>query len=180
MIAPPTSVPQPMALPLTLIRVVVLSTAIIFASIEIGLGAALTATGASLSYAILAIATGTMTVLTLPAMIGLGIFRPGGLISMIIVEILWLFTLSILWLATGANSVGGGREFGCGHIIHDAIVIFSCPEISALEGFAFSNGILLLTYVGTLLVLALGAASQKRSAVWTSSVAGWWRDTNTV
>ncbi|KAF7349918.1 hypothetical protein MVEN_01292500 [Mycena venus] len=157
-----------MALLLPLIRVVVLSTAIIFALIDIGLAAALTATGAYLPYAVLAITSAALTLLTLPAMIGLEILRPGGPLSMISVEIPWLFSLSILWLATWANSVGG--KFGCGvqarvgliedkpEIVDVDIPSPACHEIPALEAFAFLNWILLLAYTGTLLILALGAA----------------------
>ncbi|KAJ7731422.1 hypothetical protein DFH07DRAFT_847269 [Mycena maculata] len=171
-----------MALPLPFIRVVVLSTAIIFALIDIGLAAALTATSVYLPYAVLAITSAALTLLTLPAMIGLEILRPSGPLSMIIVEIPWLFSLSILWLATWANSVGG--KFSCGvqarvGLIEDKPEIVvdipspACHEIPALEAFAFLNWILLLAYTGTLLILALGAACARRehTSVWTSSVA---------
>ncbi|KAJ7024663.1 hypothetical protein C8F04DRAFT_1131010 [Mycena alexandri] len=169
-----------MALPLTLIRVVVLSTSILLALIDMALAAAVTSTstqsfGVYFPYAALAIAAAILTFLTLPAMIALEISRPGGPTSMIIVEISWLFFLSLLWLATGAdaadfNSVG--FWFACGRPeLQGSVDIGACHEISAIEAFAFLNWIILLAYIGTLLVMSLAAASRKHTGVWTSSVA---------
>ncbi|KAJ7167095.1 hypothetical protein C8R46DRAFT_1219474 [Mycena filopes] len=169
-----------MAVSLTLVRSVVLSTSIFFAVIDMALAAALTSTSTKLfdvyfPYAATAIAASILTLLTLPAMISLERTRPGGPTSMIIVEISWLFFLSILWLAVGADAAqfqSVGFWFGCGRIgVDDSLDVGACQEISALEAFAFLNWIMLLGYVGTLLVMSLAAASRKHTNVWTSSVA---------
>jgi len=152
----------------------------VLAAIDLALAAAVTATSTKFAavyfpYAALAIAAAILTFLTLPAMIALENLRPGGPTSMIIVEILWLFFLSILWLATGADAVDfytAGFWFACGQPeFQDNLEITSCNEISALEGFAFVNWIILLVYSVMLLIMSSAAASRKHTGVWTSSVA---------
>ncbi|KAJ7753538.1 hypothetical protein B0H16DRAFT_1544455 [Mycena metata] len=169
-----------MGLPLTLIRVVVFSTSIFFALLDLALAGAVTSTSTAsfnvyFPYAALAIATAILTFLTLPAMLALEKFRPGGPTSMIIVEICWLFLLSILWLATGADAAdyeSVGFWFACGNPEEQGSVDrAACSQISAIAAFAFLNWIILMGYIGTLLVLSLAAASRKHTGVWTSSVA---------
>ncbi|KAF7350561.1 hypothetical protein MSAN_01615800 [Mycena sanguinolenta] len=177
-----------MALPVALIRLVVLSTVVVFALIALGVAAAFTSTTTSLvdetfPFAALGIATAVFTIVTVPPMIALEMLRPGGPTSMIIVEILWLAILSIMWLATGADTAS--NTVGCNTaqdkeataIEHEFGVPTSetpdgiCSELSALEAFAFLNWIILMGYIGMLLVMSLMAASRKHTNVWTSSVA---------
>ncbi|KAJ7214874.1 hypothetical protein GGX14DRAFT_392137 [Mycena pura] len=136
------------------------------------------------AYAALAIATGVLTLVTLPTMIALEIIRPGGPTSMIIVEIIWLSILSVLWLATGADTVqqlqtiDDETDLGAGGICTNAVrlvddtlnseVKTACAETKAIAGFAFLDSFLLLIYVITILIVAL---TRKRKGVWTSSVA---------
>ncbi|KAJ7263631.1 hypothetical protein B0H12DRAFT_1230919 [Mycena haematopus] len=180
-----------------LIRLVVLSTVVVFALIALGVAAAFTSstsayltesgTSQTFPFASLGIATAVFTMVTVPAMITLEILRPGGPTSMIIVEILWLGFLSILWLSTGADAAGfsGGASlaFGCGNARDETDLGFDsdvptsdspteiCQEMSALEAFAFLNWIVLMGYIGMLLVVSLVAANRKHTSVWTSSVA---------
>ncbi|KAJ7646413.1 hypothetical protein DFH06DRAFT_578495 [Mycena polygramma] len=167
--------------PIATIRLVALSTVLVFSLIALGLAAAFTATSITFldvyfTYAALAIATAGLTMLTIPAMIGLEIVRPGGPTSMIIVEISWLAFLSILWLSTGAETAQFTAVwFGCGDAIafgdDDGIDLATCHEVSGIEAFAFLNWLILMGYTGMLLVMSLVAASRKHSNVWTSSVA---------
>ncbi|KAJ7122191.1 hypothetical protein C8R44DRAFT_981420 [Mycena epipterygia] len=179
-----------------LIRLGALSTVVVFALITLGLAAALTSATetfflASYSFAALAIATSVLTLATIPAMIALEILRPGGITSMIIVEIAWLGFLCILWLSTGGvtASVGAVSFFfgGCDAAsdIGDAVDIAGrelqdltddsaltlCHESSAIEAFAFLNWIILMGYVTTLLIMSVVASSRKHTGVWKSSVA---------
>ncbi|KAJ6558758.1 hypothetical protein DFH09DRAFT_1162447 [Mycena vulgaris] len=174
------------------LRLAVLSTVILFALIELGLAAALTSTTqkfffVSFSYAALAIATSVITMATVPAMIALEIMRPGGVTSMIIVELSWLNFLWILWLATGAQAAQASAVFsmffgGCGPDsesvdVGDGTVVVDnptsgiCHETSAITAFAFLNWIILLGYTSTLLVMSLIATNRKQSGVWQASVA---------
>ncbi|KAJ6471731.1 hypothetical protein C8R47DRAFT_1077128 [Mycena vitilis] len=167
--------------PISTVRLVALSTVVVFSLISLGLAAAFTATSiafldAYFTYAALAIATAGLTMLTVPAMIGLEKVRPGGPTSMIIVEISWLGFLSILWLSTGAETAQFTAVwFGCGDAIafgdDDAIDLATCHEVSAIKAFAFLNWLVLMGYTGMLLVLSLMAANRKHSNIWTSSVA---------
>ncbi|KAF7350580.1 hypothetical protein MSAN_01618000 [Mycena sanguinolenta] len=178
-----------MALPVALIRLVVLSAVALFALIALGVAAAFTSTTSSnlfinhtFEFASLGIATAVFTLVTVPPMIALEMLRPGGPTSMIIVEISWLAFLSILWLSTGADTASFNAAFlGCGNSkvdkeIHQAedqvgIPHGICSELSALEAFAFLNWIILMGYIGMLLVMSIMAASRKHTNVWTSSVA---------
>ncbi|KAJ6493445.1 hypothetical protein C8R45DRAFT_900856 [Mycena sanguinolenta] len=185
-----------MALPFALIRLVVLSTVLLFALIALGVAAAFTSTSTSLigvtyPFAALGIATAVFTIVTVPPMIGLEILRPGSPTSMIIVEILWLGALnlitarflSIMWLATGADTAS--NTIGCGSNAEKQESAFDkeagvptsetadgiCSELEALEAFAFLNWIILMGYIGMLLVMSVMAATRKHTNVWTSSVA---------
>ncbi|KAJ7314300.1 hypothetical protein DFH08DRAFT_895916 [Mycena albidolilacea] len=170
-----------MALPLSLIRLVVLGTVLLFSLIALGLAGDLTTTsmrafGVYFSFAALAIATAVLCFLTLPAMIALEIMRPGGPTSMIIVELSWLGFLSILWLATGANAaefVSVGFWFDCNDTGRgeNPANATGCHEMSAVAAFGFLNWLILMGYTGLLTVLSLIAANRKHTGVWTSSVA---------
>ncbi|KAJ6493245.1 hypothetical protein C8R45DRAFT_1136291 [Mycena sanguinolenta] len=155
-----------MAAAVPLIHLVALSTVIVFALIALGMAAALRSTYASvrdetLSFAALGIATAVSTIVTVSSMIAYERLRPGGPTSTISVEILWLGFLSIMWLATGADTAAFSAGVGCEeatNISADEI----CSEIWAHEAFAFLNWIIFMS---------LRAVSRKHTNVWTSSVA---------
>ncbi|KAK7058061.1 hypothetical protein R3P38DRAFT_2844201, partial [Favolaschia claudopus] len=167
--------------PLATIRLATLSASLIFTLIVLGIAADLTSTSLKFlnvyfTFAALGIATAVLSLLTLPLMIWLDITRPGGPTSMIIVEMPWLFFLSILWLATGAQAAqvrSIGFWFACADLGDglDSIDAGACHEMSALEAFAFLNWLLLMGYALTLLIMSLVAANRKQTNVWTSSVA---------
>ncbi|KAF7358566.1 hypothetical protein MSAN_01194800 [Mycena sanguinolenta] len=168
-----------MAVTIRVVRFVVMATVILFALVALGVAVALLLTGSIFfipftSYAALAIASGVLTLLTLPAMIFFEIIKPNRPTSRTVVEIIWLGVLSILWLATGAvvelSSVG---FFGCdvdntddffdiGDAIGDPV---TCQENSVIEAFAFMNGIILIVYVVSLIVVSLVASRRKNVGV---------------
>ncbi|KAJ7214525.1 hypothetical protein GGX14DRAFT_611091 [Mycena pura] len=184
---------------LHIVRLSVLVTAILFAAVGLAMGSALAAGTANLHidvfpYVALAIATGAITLATVPAMIILEMIRPGGPTSMVVVEISWLATLSVLWLATGAETAqvlqdvdGDSDGFGfrtsqsglCdssssfGLLEQDSlssIINIGCSETKAIAAFGFLNWLLLMVYVFALLFLAIRASSRRQKGVWTSSV----------
>ncbi|KAJ7463989.1 hypothetical protein FB451DRAFT_1264392 [Mycena latifolia] len=175
-----------MAVRLPLVRLVVLSTVLLFSLITLGLAGALTSALNSnftvgFTYSSLAIATAVITMITVAPMIALEIMRPGGPTSMIIFEIVWLSILWILWLSTGAEAAEASQAYtfilgGCGTSAREfgeefKVIDEICRETSGIEAFAFLNWIILMVYTGTLLTLSLAAASRKHTGVWQSSVA---------
>ncbi|KAJ7748323.1 hypothetical protein DFH07DRAFT_572661 [Mycena maculata] len=181
-----------------LIRLGVLSTAIVFSLITLGLAAALMATsisdlddifdlGGTFTYASLAIATSVITLTTIGAMIAIEMVQPGGIMSMISVEISWLTFLWILWLSTGAEAAQASTAFnlagwvGCGSNsadqvdfedqVDDSLTTGICSKTSAIEAFGFLTWILLMGYTFTLIFMSLVAANRKHTGVWKSSVA---------
>ncbi|KAJ6538942.1 hypothetical protein B0H19DRAFT_334028 [Mycena capillaripes] len=163
---------------ISLIRITALSVVLGFAVIVLGLSAGLTSTTEKyldgfFEFAALAIATASLTIITLPIMIGLEFLRPGAFTSMIAVELSWLSILWVLWLATGADSAQAGQNTfiaDCSNYFDD-IVQGACRETSAIQGFAFLNWLILTAYTILILVLTLIAASRKHTGVWKSSVA---------
>ncbi|KAF7311162.1 hypothetical protein MKEN_01017400 [Mycena kentingensis (nom. inval.)] len=166
-----------------LVRIIILSTVTLFGLVALGLGAALTNATESIlavyfTYAALAIASGVLTLVSVPPMIALEFIRPGGPTSMIVVEILVLGFLSIMWLATGAETANvlqaldllGGSV--CDTAIDgDDTLKNICGETRGIAAFGFLNWLMLMGYVITLLVLSLQATQRKHTGVWTSSVA---------
>ncbi|KAJ7638458.1 hypothetical protein FB45DRAFT_1023250 [Roridomyces roridus] len=135
-----------------LVRLVALCVALAFSVIVLGLSAALTSTTEKFLdgyfiFAALAIATSSLAMITLPVMILLEILRPGGFTSMIMVEVSWLFILSVLFLATGADGAQAASDtftFSCGDYI--PTVAAACRETSAIQAFSFLNWIILMAY----------------------------------
>ncbi|KAJ7073101.1 hypothetical protein C8F01DRAFT_1225840 [Mycena amicta] len=164
-------------------RLVVLCTVTLFGLVALGLGAALTNTtekflSVYFTYAALAIASGVLTLVSVVPMIVLEFLRPGGPTSMIFVEILVLGFLSILWLATGAqtaNVLQALDAFGfgsfCDSSFGDDTLSSICGETRGIAAFGFLNWLLLWAYILTLIVFSVQAAQRKHTGVWTSSVA---------
>ncbi|KAJ7646139.1 hypothetical protein B0H17DRAFT_1098221 [Mycena rosella] len=161
-----------------LLRIIALSVVLGFAVIVLGLSAALTSTTETIldgffEFAALAIATASLTLITLPIMIILEYMRPGqAFTSMIVVELSWLSILWVLWLATAADSAQAGQLTfisGCGYI--DSTVESACRETSAIQAFSFLNWIILMAYTVLILVLSIIASARKHTGVWRASVA---------
>ncbi|KAJ7477134.1 hypothetical protein B0H11DRAFT_2029855 [Mycena galericulata] len=161
-----------------LIRIVALSVVLGFSVVVLGLAAALTSTtekylAGYFEFAALAIATASLTIITLPIMIVLERTRPGTVFtSMIVVELSWLSILWILWLATAADGAQAGQDTfisGCGYV--DTIIDGACRETAAIQAFSFLNWLILMVYTILILVLAIIASTRKHTGVWKSSVA---------
>ncbi|KAJ7270310.1 hypothetical protein C8J57DRAFT_1321604, partial [Mycena rebaudengoi] len=171
---------------LSLVRLVAFSVVSVFSVITLGLAISLITTTSKFyngyfAYTALGAAGAVLTLLSVPPMLVLDIIRPGGPTSWIITELSILPFLSILWLATGANTAEMSPSLlflylgGC---TSDPIFGTSlgadtgaCQKTSAIEAFAFLNWIILMGYSGMVLVLALISLSRKQPGVWKSSVA---------
>ncbi|KAJ7265832.1 hypothetical protein B0H12DRAFT_1099718, partial [Mycena haematopus] len=164
---------------LALIRLIVLCVVLGFAVIVLGLSSALTSTtekflGGYFEFAALAIATASLTLITLPVMIALEIMNSGAAFtSMVIVEISWLSIIWVLWLATAADGAQAAQNTfisNCGDYF-DNTVKAACQETSAIQAFSFLNWIILMPYTILILILSIIAHSRQHTGVWKSSVA---------
>jgi len=155
---------------LRLTRTVVFATTSLFAAIVIVLGGLVESftdtffDGIVFSYAALGIATGVLTLLTLPAMLALSNYRKGVFSSMIALEIGWTWFLWIMWLAVGGNSAG---TFGL--FIGDCRLAV-CSETSAITAFGFLSWIMLMSYCGLLFTLTFRQHLRGNTGVWTRDV----------
>jgi len=160
-----------------IIRLVVFGVASLFSLIVIILGGVFTNFTDTkfrvfYSFAALAIATGLLTILTLPVMLTLSVIRKGAFTSMIAVEVGWTSFLWIMWLAVGASSasvsVAGVILIGnCSLFISS--VQSACNEAAAITAFGFLTWILLTFY--TVLLITLTFRQQFRgNVVWTGEV----------
>ncbi|KZP21783.1 hypothetical protein FIBSPDRAFT_501683 [Athelia psychrophila] len=150
---------------LHLARTVVFSLSSLFALIVLGLAAN---NILFLVFSILAIITAGFTIVTLPVMLIIDAKRSGVFTSMIFTELVTLFVLWVLWLATAAwatNTFVSPFEFedSCRYYIG------ACGEFKALIAFSHLTWILLMVYYGVLLVMGfIGANRGQRT--WTTSV----------
>ncbi|KAH0837969.1 hypothetical protein J3R83DRAFT_6206 [Lanmaoa asiatica] len=122
------------------------------------------------TFCALGIAVAVISLVTLPVMLVVDIIRRGAFTSMVVVELAWLSTLWILWVATAGETVSGNNlsfPFGCDYV--NTLYNGMCQQTQAIEAFSFLNFIILLFYTGFLSVLAVIAASRGQS-VWLSSV----------
>jgi len=159
-----------------LCRMVTFGVASFFALIVIILGGLITNfsdtyLGGFFSFAALGIATGLLTLLTLPTMIALSMMRKGAMTSMVVVEIVWTWFLWIMWLSVGGSSasiyfIGNcGRYTGLGSVVEAA-----CNESSALTAFGFLAWIVLIAYNFTLIFLTFRQHLRGHTTVWTKDV----------
>ncbi|THU78715.1 hypothetical protein K435DRAFT_845706 [Dendrothele bispora CBS 962.96] len=171
---------------LSILRLVILVTTVVFALIVLGIDAHILAhfiaqlTAEDVHVPIkpgLAIATAVLTLVTLPVMLILDAIRKGkAFTSKVIVELIWLGILWVLWVATAAHSVQAFNEIfgpeGCDNenISGDNEIMTFCREIQATAAFGFLNWIALFFYTVILLVFAI-RASGRGSPVWFSGVA---------
>jgi len=121
------------------------------------------------NFSALSLATGLLTLLSLPAITVIDRTRKGAYTSMIAVEIGWLGFLWVMWLAsaaTTANATGGTLD--CSLVVSRFST--ACHEIQVTEAFDFINFIFLTGYVGLLLIAAIIAHGKGNTAIWTSAV----------
>jgi len=119
-------------------------------------------------YAALGLATGLLTILSLPAMLMISIGRKGAVTSMIVVELCWLWFLWVMWVAT-AGEVANTVSFGsCGGA--EGIAATLCAETLTIEALGFVAWFMLMAYSLTLLIFTVMAHMRGHSSIWTSSV----------
>jgi len=119
------------------------------------------------------IATGVLTITTIPAMLIIDMVRKGAFTSMVLVELIWLGILWVLWLAQAGLSASADVIFavGCPYSeTLDPVNAEACKEFAVIEAFSFLNWLALFGYWIAILVLSLMGA-QRGNAVFKSSVA---------
>lgn len=124
--------------------------------------------GAYFQYAALALATGLLTILSLPAMLMISIARKGAVTSFIVVELPWLWFLWIMWVASAGNVASTVWIGNCS--LAKGIVATICDETKAIEAFAFINWFMIMAYTITLLIFTVMTHMRGHSGIWTSSV----------
>ncbi|KAF8816511.1 hypothetical protein BYT27DRAFT_7182087 [Phlegmacium glaucopus] len=159
-----------------LLRMGVFGVASLFAFIVIVLGGLVTSftnsysTGYYFTFAALGIATGLLTLLTLPAMLALSLLRKGVVTSMVVVDIAWTWFLWIMWLAVGGSS-SGIFLIGCGQYSGGISgVQAACSESTGITALGFLTWIMLLFYNVTLISLAFRQHMRGNTGVWTKDI----------
>jgi hypothetical protein len=162
---------------LGIIRTVVFITATLFAVIVLALSAHLiwfTETqfvyAFYTNYSAMGIATGLLTIGTLPVLLIIDANRKGAVTSMILTEMIILSILWILWLSTASLATGDFTAVANCDLIGDAGYATACHEAQAIEAFSFLNWLMLMAYAFVVLVFSFIAAARGHSTVWTSSV----------
>lgn len=127
--------------------------------------------GGFFSFAALGIATGILTLLTLPAMLAVSLIRKGAITSMIVVEIAWTWFLWILWLSVGGSTASIYLIGNCGRYSGFAgSVEAACNESTAIAAFGFLSWILLMAYNAALITLTFRQHLRGNSGVWTRDI----------
>ncbi|RDX47605.1 hypothetical protein OH76DRAFT_721542 [Lentinus brumalis] len=123
--------------------------------------------GGYYAFAALGVATGGLTMLSLPVILIIDLLRKGAFTSLVVVELSWLGILWVLWLATAALTVDSTSAVfsTCDFILNQL-----CHETQAIEAFSFLAWIALLAYTILLLIVALVNAS-RGAPMWKSTVA---------
>lgn len=124
------------------------------------------------AYVALAVATGVLTIVTVPVMLIIDFLRRGAFTSMILVEVVWLGILWVLWLATGAYAADqlGGFGTTCHSRYYPDWWTTGCSETQAITAFAFLGWIALLGYWIALVTIASISATRGAPNVWYQSV----------
>ncbi|KAF8140650.1 hypothetical protein EV363DRAFT_1207402 [Boletus edulis] len=157
------------------IRIAVLGVTTLFSIIVLAISAHLISQtqqyfGATATFSSLALAVAVISLVTLPVMLVVDFIRSGAFTSMIVVELAWLYTLCILWVAAAGETVTEYNlffPFGCDFL--DTIVNGMCQSTQVIEAFSFLNFIIMLLYASVLSVMAVVAATRGQG-VWLSSV----------
>ncbi|KAF8164825.1 hypothetical protein B0H34DRAFT_213820 [Crassisporium funariophilum] len=164
---------------LALVRTVVFGVVSVFSLAAIILGGLITSFtssyffGGYFTFAALGIATGLLTLLTLPVMLFLSMKRKGAITSMIAVEISWTWFLWIMWIAVGGSSagtiwIGDCASYGSSRLYTSAEA--ACRETQALTAFGFLNWIMLFFYNITLFVFVIRQHMRGHTGIWTGYV----------
>lgn len=160
---------------LQIVRLSVLGFAIFCGIIVASLSAHITAYveenfGVYYTFAALGIATGGITMLSLPVMLIIDFLRKGAFTSLVVVELSWLAILWVLWLATAALTADQtSAVFATCDFIYP-ILNQLCHESQSIEAFSFLAWIALMAYTILLLIVALVNAS-RGAPMWKSTVA---------
>jgi hypothetical protein len=160
---------------LAILRIVALVSTFVFSVVVLGLTAHFTSTtntyiAVTYNFAALALASASISIVSIPVMLIVDFVRTGAFTSMVVVELVWLSVIWVLWLSTAADTASFFSVFfnsSCGYI--DQIVNTACHEVQALEAFAFLTWLILLAYTITLLVYAI-IGSSRGHKTWTSTV----------
>ncbi|KAI0354295.1 hypothetical protein OH77DRAFT_1496869 [Trametes cingulata] len=159
---------------LQIVRLAVLGFTLFCGIIVLSLGSHLTSLSIKYfdvyyNFAVLAIAVGGITMLSVPVMLLIDFLRTGAFTSMVLVELVWLSILWVLWIAAAALTADqtGTAFTTCDYAY--AILNQVCNETRAIEAFAFLAWIALLAYTITLLVVALINAN-RGAPMWKSSI----------
>ncbi|KAH9843966.1 uncharacterized protein C8Q71DRAFT_730718 [Rhodofomes roseus] len=119
-------------------------------------------------YTALGVATGVLTLVTVPVMIALDFFL-STFTSWIAVELSWLSLLWILFLATAADAASDLNRVNNRCNFYYTQQNTMCHETQGMAAFAFLAWIPLMAYTITLLVIAILNSSQSAN-IWTSSI----------
>ncbi|KAI0316129.1 hypothetical protein OF83DRAFT_288268 [Amylostereum chailletii] len=162
---------------LSLVRLVVLGTTLLFSLIVLGVSADLLNTtvseldGSYFVFSALAVAVAVITIVSVVPMIVIDFLRQGAFTSLVWVEVAWFSVLWILWLSTGADTAWANDQVFVGSSCDfaNSIVKTFCNEFKAVMAFSFLTWIVLMAYTSTLIVLAfIGHSRSQRT--WTSTV----------
>jgi len=164
----------------SILRIAVLSIALVLSIVLLGLGATLynkifdIATDVFVYRPLYIIASSAGTILVIPTLLIVDLLRSGAFTSMIVVELSVLLVLWVLWfvIAGIAKSTFDALYDGSCTLIeyyfsrHSAT---TCQTISAISPLAFSIAVLLLAYSVFLLICSI-IASSRGQKVWLNSV----------
>jgi hypothetical protein len=134
--------------------------------------------GTVLTFSVIGIATGILTLLTLPVFVIVDLIRKGAFTSMILTELITSTILWVLYLTTGALASHAFVGItGCSSLSvadgYPANAETACQDGMAVEALSFLSMAILIVYSFVLLVFTFIATSRGNN-VWTSSV----KDTN--
>ncbi|KAF8559976.1 hypothetical protein OG21DRAFT_1429300, partial [Imleria badia] len=122
------------------------------------------------TFSILAITVAALSLVTLSVMLVVDFLRHGAFMSMIVVELGWLFILCVLWVATAGETVSRFNiSFPEGCDFRNTLLNGACQQVQVVQAFSFLNFIILLLYTIVLCVMA-GIAASRGQDVWLSSV----------
>jgi len=127
--------------------------------------------GKATVFALLAVASAGLTILTLPIMLIIDYLCNGAFASSVLVELIWLGILSAIWLTTGVDGADSINTSFLGGCVSNADVALSiaCHDSVGVIALSFINFLLLLAYSMTLFVFAT-ISSNRGHSVWASSI----------
>jgi hypothetical protein len=121
-------------------------------------------------YAALGLAVASLTLITLPVMLFLSIYRKEVFVNMILVELFWLGLLSILWVATGGTIASLPWLNYCATLaLYYIGGVEACMETQAMAAFSFLNWMGVGGLWLVLISLAMLQAS-RGNGIWTEYV----------